>query len=214
MERDIKNLSDIDKIEILPQLLSILASRVGQPLNEAALAGIVKVSQPTLKRYRTLLDGVFLTFLLAPWFKNIEKRFVKSPKVYFHDTMLLCHLLGCSALEIKTKRPEIYGFVLENFAVTELKKQLALMDDGMLYHLRTSDLKEIDFVIEKRDGSILAIEIKASHTVMPGDFKHIRFLQNALPKQFIRGIVLYSGEQIIEFGKNLYAIPLAALWQM
>jgi len=214
MERDVKNLSDIDKIELLPHLLSILAGRTGSLLNEADLAGVVKTSQPTLKRYRTLLDGVFLTFLLPPWFKNLEKRFVKSPKIYFNDTMLLCHILGLTPAEIKTKNPIAYGFVLENFAVTELKKQLALMDDGMIYHFRTSDLKEIDFVIEKRDGSLLAIEVKASHTVMPEDFRHIRFLQNALPDKFAKGIVLYSGEKVIEFGKNLLAIPFTALWQM
>ena len=214
LERDVKNLSDIDKIEIMPQLLSILASRTGGLLNEADLAGVVKTSQPTLKRYRTLIDGVFLTFLLQPWFKNLEKRFVKSPKVYFYDTMLLCHLLGSLPEEIKAKRPEIYGFVLENFVATELKKQLALMDDGILYHLRTSDLKEIDFVVEKRNGDLLAIEVKASHTVMPDDFRHIRFLEKALPDKFVRGIVLYSGEKTIEFGKNLFAVPLTALWQM
>ena len=214
LERDIKNLSDIDKIEILPQLLSILAGRAGGLLNEASLAVAVKTSQPTMKRYRTLLDGVFLTFLLPPWFKNLEKRFVKSPKVYFYDTMLLCHILGCLPEEIKTKRPDIYGFVIENFVATELKKQLALLDDGLVYHLRTSDLKEIDFVIEKRDGSLLAIEVKAAQTVHPDDFKHIRFLKKSLPEKFVRGLVLYSGGKIIEFEKNLFAVPLSALWQM
>ena len=214
LDRDVKNLSDIDKIEIVPQLLAILAGQVGGLLNEAHLASAVKVSQPTLKRYRTLLDGVFLTYLLPPWFNNFGKRFVKSPKIYFTDTLLLCHLLGCSPEEIKDKRPEIYGHVLENFAAAELKKQLALMGDGILYHFRTSDLKEIDFVIEKRDGTLLAIEIKASQSVMPDDFKHILFLQKALPKKLVRGIVLYSGEKVIEFGKDLFAIPLTALWQM
>ena len=213
LDRDVKNLSDIDKIEILPQLLSILAGQAGGLLNEAALASTVKTSQPTLKRYRTLLDGVFLTYLLPPWSNNIGKRFVKSPKIYFYDTMLLCHLLGFSPGEIKDKRPDVYGFVLENFAASELKKQLALMDDGILYHFRTSDLKEIDFIIEKRNGDLLAIEIKAALTVMPGDFKHIRFLQNTLPKKFLRGIVLYTGEKIIEFGKDLFAVPFTALWK-
>jgi len=214
LERDVKNLSDIDKIEIMPQLLSILAGRTGGLLNEADLANAVKVSQPTLKRYRTLLDGVFLTFQLQPWFKNLEKRFVKSPRIYFNDTRLLCHLLGFPPGEVKASRPDIYGFVLENFTVTELKKQLALMDDGKLYHLRTSDLKEIDFIIEKRNGDILAIEVKAAHTVVADDFRHIRFLQNALPEKFRKGLVLYTGEKIIGFGKNLFAVPMTALWEM
>ena len=214
LERDVKNLSDIDKIEILPQLLSVLAGHAGGLLNEADLAVTVKISQPTLKRYRTLFDGLFFTFLLPPWLKNIEKRFVKSPKIYFYDTLLLCHLLGCSPEELSTKRPDMYGFVLENFAATELKKQLSLMNDGTLYHLRTSDQKEVDFVIEKRNGDIMALEIKASKTVMPDDFKHTRFLQNSLPQKFVRGVVLYSGDKVVEFGKDLYAIPLTALWQM
>jgi predicted AAA+ superfamily ATPase len=88
------------------------------------------------------------------------------------------------------------------------------MDDGMLYHFRTSDLKEIDFVIEKRDGSLLAIEVKAAHTVVTDDFRHIRFLQKILPEHFVRGIVLYSGERIVKFEKNLFAVPLTALWLM
>ena len=213
LERDVKNISDIDKIEILPQLLSVLASRAGSLLNEADLAGAVKISQPTLKRYRTLLDGIFLTFLVPPWFKNLEKRFVKSPKIYFGDTLLLCHLLGLLPEEVKTVRPETYGFILENFIAVELKKQLSLMDDGKLFHLRTSDLKEIDFIVEKRNGDILAIEVKAAKTVVPDDFKHILFLQKSIDRKFIRGIVLYTGDKIVEFGKDLYAIPVTALWE-
>jgi len=211
LERDVKNLSDIDKIEILPQLLSVMAIRAGGLLNEANLASAIKISQPTLKRYRALLDGIFLTFLLPPWFKNMEKRFVKSPKIYFYDTMLLCHLLGGLPEEIKNRNPASYGFLLENFVVTELKKQLG--DDATIYHLRTSDLKEIDFIIERRDGSIMAVEVKASKTVNADDFKHIRFFQNAHQNKKIPGIVLYTGETIVKFGGNLYAVPISALWE-
>ncbi|MCL2008244.1 MAG: ATP-binding protein [Treponema sp.] len=214
LERDIKNLADIDKIELLPQLLSIMAGRIGGLLNEADLAGVVKASQPTLKRYRALLDGVFLTCLLPPWFKNLEKRLVKSPKIYFNDTMLLCHILGVFPGEVKKKRPDIYGFLVENFVLSELKKQLSLMNDGKIFHFRTSDQKEIDFIIEKRNGSLLAIEVKASETVRPDDFKHIRFLQNNLKEKFSKGIVLYSGKRTVEFGENLLAIPIPALWQI
>ena len=68
-------------------------------------------------------------------------------------------------------------------------------------------------MIERRNGSLLAIEVKAAQTVMPHDFKHLQFLQKALPEKFIRGIVLYSGDRVVEFGKNLVAVPLTALWQ-
>jgi predicted AAA+ superfamily ATPase len=213
LERDVRRLSDIDRIEIMPRMLSLLANRVGGLLNDADLALAVKASQPTVKRYRILLNGVFLTFLLPPWFKNLEKRLVKSPKVYFTDTALLCHILGFLPEEIEAKRPDLYGFILENFVASELSKQLALMNDGKLYHFRTGDQKEIDFVIEKRDGSLLALEVKASTAVSPEDFKHIRFLSQTLPQDFIRGIVLYQGDRVIRFDRNLFAVPLSALWE-
>ena len=213
IDRDIKNYSEIDRIELMPQLLSVLAHRTGGLLNDADLAASLKLSQPTIKRYRTLLNGVFLSFLLPPWHKNMEKRLVKSPKIYFTDTMLLCHLLGCLPGEVRTKLPVLYGFVLENFAASELLKELSLMNGYRLYHFRTSDQKEVDFLAEAPDGKILAIEVKASTHVTPGDFKHIAFLQNALGSAFVRGIILYQGDRVIRFEKNLYAMPFSALWE-
>jgi predicted AAA+ superfamily ATPase len=198
----------------LPPLLSILANRVGGLLNDADLAVAAKVSQPTIKRYRTLLNGMFLCSLVPPWFKKLEKRFVKSPKMYFTDTMLLCHILGIQPGEIEEKRPDLYGFILENFVASELLKQLSLLEDGKLFHFRTSDQKEIDFLIEYRDGGLLAIEVKGASTVTADDFKHLRFLAESLPNNFIRGIVLYQGIKTVQFGDNLFAVPLSALWEM
>jgi predicted AAA+ superfamily ATPase len=214
LERDVKNISDIDRIEVFPQLLSILANRVGGLLNDADLALAAKVSQPTIRRYRSLLNGVFLTFNLPPWFKKPEKRFIKSPKIYFNDTLLLCHILGFPPEEIEAKRPDLYGFILENFVISELNKQLALTNAGKLYHFRTGDQKEIDFLIERPDGGILAIEVKAASSVVPGDFKHIRFLRDALPAEFVRGIVVYQGERVVRFDEDLFAVPLSALWEL
>jgi len=215
VERDVKNLSDIERIELVPQLLSVLANRTGRLVNDADISMALKISQPTLKRYRTLLNGVFLTFLLPPWHKKLESRFIKSSKIYFNDTMLLCHILGNTPGEIASKRPDLYGFVLENFVASELRKQLSVMEDGSgLYHFRTSDQKEIDFLVEARDGRLLAIEVKAASSVFPADFRHIRFLSEALPDNFMRGIVLYQGDKIVQFDKNLFALPLSALWEM
>jgi predicted AAA+ superfamily ATPase len=214
LERDVKNLSAIDQIEVLPRMLSILANRTGGLLNDADISLALKISQPTLKRYRALLNGVFLTFLLPSWHTNMEKRLVKSPKIYFTDTMLLCHILGTSPDEIASKRPELYGFILENFVAAEFRKELSRMDGTGLYHFRTSDQKEIDFIVEDPAGRVLAVEIKASSSVTPGAFKHIRFLETALGDRFIRGIVLYQGDRVVQFDKRLFALPLSAVWEM
>jgi predicted AAA+ superfamily ATPase len=214
IDRDVKMFSEADKTESFPQLLSILANRTGGLLNDADLAGAIKLSQPTIKRYRALLNGVFLTFMLQPWHKNIEKRLIKSPKIYFTDTTLLCHLLGCQPGEIKSKRPDMYDSVLENFVAAEIRKELSLMTGYGLYFLRTSDQKEIDFLIEAPDGKILAVEVKASAYVGPEDFKHIAFFKTAAGGALARGIVLYQGEKIIRFEEDLYAVPFPALWEM
>jgi predicted AAA+ superfamily ATPase len=213
IEKDVRNISDIDKIGSLLQLLNILANRVGGLLNESSLANASKLSLPTLRRYRALFEGVFLISLLPPWLKNIEKRFVKSQKLYFNDTMLLCYLLGLNPNEIELKRPDLYGFILENFVFSELKKQISLFEGYSLYHFRTSDQKEIDFVIEHLDGSLAAIEIKASNIVKPEDFKHIRFLKENMPDKFVKGIVLYKGDKVVQASKDIYAMPISSLWE-
>jgi predicted AAA+ superfamily ATPase len=213
LERDVKRIADIDRLDVFPRLLSTLAARTGGLLNDADLSVALKISQPTLKRYRVLLNGVFLTFLLPPWYKDIEKRMVKSPKIYFTDTLLLCHVLGLTPREIEKKQSELYGFILENFAASELLKAAGL--DGIkLYHFRTSDKKEIDFIIEDKRGKILAVEVKASAVVLAEDFKHIRFLRDKLPGVFVQGVVLYRGNKAVRFDKDLYALPFSALWEL
>ncbi|GBR74490.1 putative AAA family ATPase [Candidatus Termititenax aidoneus] len=212
VERDIKNLADIDRIETLPGLLSILANRVGGLLNDSDLANAAKLSLMTLRRYRALFENVFLVSLLPPWHKKIEKRFVKSPKIYFNDTRLLCHLLGVRPDNALRQRQDLYGFILENFILSELKKQLP--GGHTLYHFRTQDQKEIDFIIEKTGGDLVALEVKAASTVSPEDFKHIRFLQKALPERFVCGAVIYQGHKILQIDKNLYALPIESLWQL
>ncbi|MDR1575055.1 MAG: ATP-binding protein [Treponema sp.] len=213
-ERDIRNFSDIDRLDLFPRLLSILASRTGGLINDANLSGALKLSQPTIKRYRTLLNGVFLTFLLPPWFANLEKRLVKTPKIYFTDTMLLCHLLGMEPQEIEKKQNPLYGFVLENFVAGELTKEISLLDGLKLYFFRTGDRKEVDFIVQDRQGRILAIELKSSASAVAEDFKHLRYLKELVPGSFVRGVLLYRGTQVIGFGKDLYAVPVSALWEM
>ncbi|MDR1998031.1 MAG: ATP-binding protein [Candidatus Margulisbacteria bacterium] len=210
LERDVKNLAEVNKPAELTALLNLLANRVGGLLNDTSLASAAKLTLSTCRRYRALFENVFLTALLPPWHKTLAKRFVKAPKIYFTDTLLLCHLLGLRPQEAAQKRPDIYGFILENFVFTELKKLLSLSDEYTLYHFRTQDQKEIDFLLEKRDGSLAAVEVKAALTVAPADFKHLRLLQNT--KNFACGVILYQGRQILQIDHNLFALPLASLW--
>jgi predicted AAA+ superfamily ATPase len=157
---------------------------------------------------------MFLNLDIQPWYRNIGKRLVKSPKGYLLDTMMLCHMLDLDIEAIQRDKPDIFGHVLENYIATELLKLLSFGSDGAkLLHFRTSDGKEVDFVIEKPNGSIFAIEVKRSESVNSQDFKGIKALSELTPDEFSGGVVLYSGKTVVPFGEGLWAVPLYILWQ-
>lgn len=213
LQRDVRDLAEISKIHELSNLLRMCASHMGGILNESSLARDVGMNLMTLRRYRTLLTHLFMLNLVAPWYRNIGKRFVKAPKIYLTDTLMALHLIGIEPSHLKA-RPDILGKTLENWVAMELTKQLnTLPHFGELYHFRTHDQLEIDFVIEKPNGQVCGIEIKAREKVTEQDFKGLKVLQSDLGEDFVRGFVVYLGRELVPFGKNLYALPLSALWQ-
>ena len=157
---------------------------------------------------------MFLSFDVRPWYRNIGKRLVKSAKGYLVDSLLLCHLLDWNLDDLCQRKPDLYGHVVENFVATELLKLLSFTDlRANLMHFRTSDGKEVDFVLERPNGSLAGIEVKTASRVEMGDFKGLKVLQKETGADFICGIVLYTGRDVVPFGEKLYAVPISALWQ-
>lgn len=213
LQRDVRALAEIEKLSAIPNLLRILANRAGGLLNDADIARDAGLNTVTQRNYKTLLKMLFLTFEIAPWYRNIGKRLVKSPKGYIIDTLMLCHLLQYELSDLINNRPEIFGHVLENFVATELLKLIANSDDKLdLLHFRTSDNKEVDFVLEKTNGKLAAIEVKNRDNVNQADFNGLKTLQNLTGDDFICGVVLYRGQNIVPFGDKLWAVPIANLW--
>lgn len=212
LQRDVRELAEIEKIPALPNIVKVLAARAGGLLNDADCARDAKLNPMTYRRYRTLLQQLFLIMLVPPWYRNIGKRLVKSPKLFFTDTALLCHQLGVDVASLPQQNPGLFGHVLENFVASELTKQLAALSDGALYHFRTQDDKEVDFVIERRNGALLGVEVKARGSVTPDDFVGLKVLKKQVGADFVRGIVLYTGKDIIPFGDDMVAMPLDSLW--
>lgn len=214
LQRDVRLLADLEKISVLPNLLRILAIRAGGLLNDADVARDIGLNPVTSKFYRNILKMMFLNFDVEPWYRNIGKRLVKSPKGYLTDTLMLCHMLDLNLEDIEKNKPDLFGHILENYIATELTKLLTFSETkAKLLHFRTSDGKEADFVLEKPDGSVFAIEIKKSESVNIQDFKGIQTLAEVTEKEFIGGVVLYSGKEVVPFGKNLWAVPFHILWQ-
>tara|TARA_R110000868_G_scaffold10639_4_gene51668 strand:+ start:76113 stop:77354 length:1242 start_codon:yes stop_codon:yes gene_type:complete len=213
LQRDVRNIMDVEKLAELPKILKLLAARSGGLLNDADLARDAGFNHMTYRRYRSLLQQVYLTNLIPAWSRNLSKRLVKAPKVFMLDTMLLCHLLGVDIGSLQQHNPGLFGNVLENFIASELQKQLAISRLGDLYHFRTVDNKEIDFIIEHRNGDLLAIEVKSRKQVSEKDFASIKYLQSEVDEKLAKGIVLYAGNKVLSFGKNLYAVPMSQLFK-
>jgi len=214
LQRDVRQLAEIENVPALSNMVKVLAARAGGLLNDADCARDAKLNPMTYRRYRILLQQLFLIATVAPWHRNIGKRLVKSPKVYFTDTALLCHQLGVELAGLRRHNPGLFGHVIENFVASELTKQLSMIPDGALHHFRAHDGSEVDFVIERRNGKLLGIEVKARESAQPDDFSRLKILKEQVGADFVRGIVLYLGRDAVPFGPDMVAMPIESLWEL
>ena len=213
LQKDIKDLAQIEKLSELPNLLKILASRVSGLLNVAELSRESKINAKTLHRYLALLETIFLVNLQLPWSSNRSLRFIKSPKLYLVDSGLLAYLLNINVRRALSDSMQM-GKILENFVVNEIRKQATWSQTKVeQHHFRTADGKEVDIVLENRSGHIVGIEVKNSQRLTQEDFKGLRYLQEKTNDKFMTGVILYMGSQVVPFGDKLYALPINALWE-
>lgn len=213
LQRDVRALAEIDKLRVMPNLLRLLASRAGGLLNNADLARDAGLNAVTFNNYKTLLKMLFLVIEIPPWYRNIGKRLVKSSKAYLIDSLMLCYLLSYDIDALQHIRPEIFCHVIENFVATELIKQISITNKGLkLYHFRTSDNKEVDFIIEKPDGKLVGIEVKNKDSLNQKDFEGLNLLKEVTKADFACGVVLYRGKDIVPFDDGLWAIPISSIW--
>lgn len=205
IERDARDLANIRDIDSFIKFVNILASRSGTILNKSNLSNDIGIKDITTDNYISIMNRIYQATLLKPFFVNIGKQFVKSPKLFFNDTGVLCSLLKINSKE-QLLSSSYSGQIFETYIFCELQKHLSyLQKSAQIFHYRTNDKKEIDFIIEV-DNEILAIEVKQSSSVKKDDFKHIIDLQNRYDKSCL-GIVFYNGDMVIEFSNNLVAIP-------
>jgi len=209
IERDIRSIGELRDIDSFIRFFNILAPRSANILNKSDIANDSKLTNITVDNYLSLLEKVYQIHLLRPYFENIGKSFIKSPKVYLTDSGMSSHVLNIGSVqELETSRYK--GDIYETFVFAELLKHINYSESVMeFFYYRTQDKKEIDFII-KRGERILAIEVKSSHSVKRDDFKHIIDFQKRSSRDIL-GIVFYGGESIVGFGDKLFALPLAFL---
>ena len=218
LDRDAVEFAKIRKPELIYQLLASLGVRVGSLLNNDNVMNETGLNQGTYDKYKSFCNAVFLTFEIQPWAKQnkLNKRFVKSKKLFFSDTNFLCFLMRRDLQDVYKNDPSIMGHLFENFIATEIMKAISALPGK--YHVShfnpvRGDGKETDFVIEKDNGETIAIEVKLDSTLHDIDFKNIELCRDTIGNKFKRGIVLYTGEDLVPYGDKLWAVPVNFLWE-
>ena len=213
LQRDVRDLSQIEGVTQLPRMLELLAVRSASLLNLAELSRTLGMPLNTLKRYLSLLEALFLVTLLPAWSSHLGLRLVKAPKLLVQDSGLMGHLLGVEPARL-AGRPDLLGGLLETFVAGEFRKHLGwARTRARLFHYRTLPGKEVDLLLEGADGSVVGVEVKASASLQAKDFNGLRDLAAVLGPAFRRGVVLYTGSEVLPFGPGLWAVPVAALWR-
>lgn len=212
VERDVRDIADIFRLEQIPKLIRVLAHHAGQLTNFKELGGQIGLDDKTTRKYVGILEQLFLVRRVEPWFRNSLKRLIKTPKLHFIDPGLLAMLLGATPERLAGDRGA-FGSLLETFVMAEMMKLAGWNGDSVtISHYRDKDQTEVDFIVESADGAILGIEVKASATVLASDFKGLRKVAEAVGPLFKLGVVLYDGERILPFGDRMLAAPVSCLW--
>jgi hypothetical protein len=212
VERDVRTAAQLRTPSVALDLLRAAASQTSRTFNLAALASPFELSRVTIGDYVALLERVFLVERIRPWFTNALLRLTKAPKLHVLDSGIASALLGVDAASLYADRP-LFGQILESFVVQELRRQASWHQRRHdFFHLRDRDGMEVDLVIERGIRAVAGVEVKASSTIVPSDFRGLRKLQAAAGDRFAGGVVLYDGETAVPFGPRLYAVPIRALW--
>jgi hypothetical protein len=217
LEKDVAELAQVRRRVVLPKVALAVAARTGQLLSTTEIAKGLEADRKTVEEYLRLLEAVFLHYVLPAWGTTLLSRAAAKPKVHFLDTGLASRLLRVTPeklLAAKASAQQQFGHLLETFVVGEILKQTHWLDAPVdVGHWRTHDGQEVDLVIERMDGSVLAIEVKASPDVRAEDLKGIRALQKKLGQDQVTGVVLHTGKSGWRIDAGTIALPIARIWQ-
>jgi uncharacterized protein len=216
VDKDVMDISRVRQREMLPRLLGQLAARSGQVLNMAAAGGAIGLDRSTAENYIKLLEAVFLISRLPAWGTTLGSRIVRHPKVHMVDSGVMAWLLNLTPQKIAQAAPATlteYGHLLETFAVGEILKQVSWSDAPVASgYFRTEAGDEVDLVLERDDGQVIAFEIKAGTRVGNEDLRGLRLLKDRLGSRLEEAIVLYTGEHAYRHDGWIWIQPLSKVW--
>jgi len=213
INRDLKDIANIRRQDALRSLFDILASWSAKFMELSQITAAMSINKITLDSYINTLVSMYMFEKVSPWLKTDYERIGKRSKFYATDTGIMTSVLGWNAKDVFMNNDRS-GKLMETFVFQELAALMDLDNRYKLFQYRDRLNREIDFLVEREDGALLGIEVKAGHNVSIDDFKaQIWFAENIVKneKPYI-GIVMYSGDRVIQFAENMLAVPTAVLW--
>jgi predicted AAA+ superfamily ATPase len=212
ISRDVAQVAAIERPAGLRTLLNVAAASMAGLTVVDRISNRTGLPASTVKRYLDLLELLFVIRRVPAWSSNRTTRAVATPKMTLVDSGVAGHLIGMNLRRARHPTAPV-GPLLENFVLGELARQLSWSTEPVrLHHYRDRDGYEIDALLERASGELVAIEIKAAETVRREDFRGIERLARRVGEDLVAGIVLYAGSQPLSFGDRLRALPISALW--
>lgn len=210
LERDVRTLRQVGDLAQFQNFLRALVARSGQLINLAEMSRDLGIVVNTAKSWLSVLEATYQIIVLRPYFANVGKRLVKTPKVYFTDVGTLCYLAGLKDPQHAASGP-MGGAIMETAVLTEIVKSLLHRGiEPQVYFWRTSTGTEVDILVET-DGKLIPIEVKLSATPRPEMAAAIRALREGLGKKVAPGYVIHSGDMRLPLGEGVTALPFTEL---
>jgi predicted AAA+ superfamily ATPase len=203
LERDVRAVTAVRDLGNFRRFLALLASRAGNILNRTDLAAPLGVSVPTISEWLNALEVTGQVLLVPPFYENFGKRLIKSPKVYFVDSGLVCHLLGIGS-QAELKKSPFFGALFEGFVASELAKQQVNRGERVeLYYFRDQQGLEVDFIVRCARARLALVEAKASTTVTPAMTQSVERLAAAIKGYRSSSFVVHGGAERHAAGRAL-----------
>lgn len=213
MERDLKDIANIRRISELRALLQVLAAWSTKEMNVELILSSLSIKRPTAESYINALEALYLIDRIKAWTKTDYAKIRKKDKLLLNDTGLMASTLGWKLSKVQSDG-ECNGKLIETFVYHQLASIVeAQGNHEQIYYYRDAMGHEADFLIENADGDILAIEVKTAPAIKRVHFKQLKWLRsNIFSDRKFTGIVLYTGDYVLPFGTNLWAVPIGSIW--
>jgi uncharacterized protein len=213
VSRDVELIGEVREPLLFRRYLNAVAANSAGSPGDSKLSQAVGINRETASRYDTFLERLFVAEQVPAWSSNRLTRVSARSKRYICDPAIAAALIGADRRTI-LRDGDLLGRFIDSFVAAQLRPELALGTHPVnMFHLRQDGRREIDILLERRDGAVIGIEVKAANAVDPTDARHLLWLRDQLsPDLYKAGIVFYTGTHVLALGDRTWAVPICALW--